>query len=261
MKKAEDKIAKKDPEKAGDDQKKAIDELEKAKKKLEDILKQLREEEIERLLAALQTRVEHMLVLQIAVRDATVSIAESIKKNNNEIKTLHKADSLKQADKEKEIIQEATKAIEMLEADGTAVAFPVVFHQIREDMKSVAGYLEKTKVDDITIATENDIVKTLEEMLEALKKARDDNKKKKKGGGGGGGGGGKADEKLIKLVQELKMIKSMQLKINNRTDLYSQKYPGEQANDPAIQKQLQDLSDRQDKLYDVTKKLAKGDNQ
>ena len=236
------------------------EELDKAKKKLEDILKQLREEEIERLLAALQVRCEHMLIMQIAVRDGTVSIAESIKKSNNEIKTLHKNDSLKQSDKEKEIVQEATKAIEMLEAEGSAVAFPIVFQQIREDMKDVAKRLEKTDTGTITVAIENDIIKSLEDMVDALKKAREDNKdaKKKKPGKPGEGGGGKQDEKLIKLVQELKMIKSMQLKINSRTNLYGQEY---QANDPEVQKKLQDLSDRQEKLFDATKKLSKGDNQ
>jgi len=58
------------------------------------------------------------------------------------------------------------------------------------------------------------------------------------------------------------MIKSMQLKINNRTNVYGQQVQGgEQANTPEIQKQLQDLSDRQEKLFEATKKLAKGDNQ
>ncbi|MEC4630268.1 hypothetical protein VSS86_21320, partial [Bacillus safensis] len=85
--------------------------------------------------AALQVRCEHMLLMQIAVRDATVGIADTIKKNNNKVSTLDKKNALDQSNKEKEIILEATKAIEMLEAEGTAVAFPEIFKQVREDMK------------------------------------------------------------------------------------------------------------------------------
>lgn len=257
MKKAEKELAKNKPEDAVPEQGKAIDELEKAKKKLEDLLKQLREEEIERLLAALQVRCEHMLIMQIEVRDGTVSIGESVKKNNNKVSNLHKNDALKQSDKEKEIVNEATKAIELLEAEGSAVAFPEVFKQIRVDMKDVAKRLEGADVGEITVAIENDIIKTLEEMIDALKKAREENKDKKKKGKPGKGGGGKGDQKLMELVQELKMIKSMQLKINNRTNIYGK---SEQANEPEIQKQLQDLSERQEKLFDVTRKLFKGEN-
>lgn len=258
MKKAEKELAKNKPEDAVPEQGKAIDELEKAKKKLEDLLKQLREEEIERLLAALQVRCEHMLIMQIEVRDGTVSIGESVKKNNNKLSNLHKNDSLKLSDKEKDIVNEATKAIELLEAEGSAIAFPEVFKQIRVDMKDVAKRLEGADVGELTVAIENDIIKTLEEMIDALKKEREKNKeKKKKGKGDGKGGGGKGDQKLMELVQELKLIKSMQLKINTRTNIYGK---SEQANEPEIQKQLQDLSERQEKLFDVTRKLFKGEN-
>jgi hypothetical protein len=131
-------------------------------------------------------------------------------------------------------------------------------------MKLVANLLEGAKVGEFTIDREEDIIKTLQEMVDALKKARDDNKKKKGGKGGGGGSGKKADEKLIKLVQELKMVKSLQLKINYNTAKYGKDAKGNplpQAIDPIIQKYLQDLSNNQEKLFDITKKLAKGDNQ
>ena len=74
MKQAEEKIARKDNKDASDDQGKAIQDLEKAKKNLEDLLRQLREEELERLLAALQGRCEKMLAMQIQVQIGTESV-------------------------------------------------------------------------------------------------------------------------------------------------------------------------------------------
>ena len=47
------------------------------------------------------------------------------------------------------------KAIEMLEAEGSAVAFPEVFKQVREDMKIVANRLENADVGTVTVAIEN----------------------------------------------------------------------------------------------------------
>ena len=57
------------------------------------------------------------------------------------------------------------------------------------------------------------------------------------------------------------MIKSLQEQINKRTKAYASQYPGEQADDPDIRKELQGLSGRQDKVHKVTKDIATGKNQ
>ena len=115
MKQAEEKIAKKDNKDASDYQGKAIQDLEKAKKKLEDLLRQIREEELERLLAALQARCEKMLAMQIQVQVGTEGVYRVVetladKKPNRQ----NQQDSLKLSDNEKDIVTEATKAIEIL---------------------------------------------------------------------------------------------------------------------------------------------------
>jgi hypothetical protein len=78
---AEKKIEKDDKQGASEDQAKAVDKLKQAQKKLEELLKQLREEEIERLLAQLQGRCEKMLAMQIAVKDGTVALDKIITGN------------------------------------------------------------------------------------------------------------------------------------------------------------------------------------
>jgi hypothetical protein len=258
---------------AGKNEEEARDKLEQARKKLEDLLKQLREEEIERLLAALQARCQHMLTMQIAVRDGTVDLDKAIQAYADKKAT--RADeqaSLGLADKEDEIVKEAAAAIRIIEAEGSAVAFAEVFKQVYSDMVTVHARLRKTDVGTVTITIENDIIATLKEMIEALKKARQENQAKQ--GKPSQGGGMPQDQKLIDLIAELKMIRSMQLRVNARTQVYGKQYEGEQAPPPMaakddkqrehyemIQRELKDLGGRQEKISKVTHDIATGKNE
>ena len=67
-------------------------------------------------------------------------------------------------------------------------------------------------------------------------------------------------QSLIDLLAELRMIRSMQIQVNNRTELYGRQYQGEQAAEPNIVKDLADLARRQQKLVEVTNNIAKGKN-
>ena len=70
------------------------------------------------------------------------------------------------------------------------------------------------------MAIENDIIDTLKEMIDALKKARQDNQNKPQKPQSGGGSPPPQNQKLIEELQELKMIRNMQLRVNNRTITY-----------------------------------------
>jgi len=93
-------------------------------------------------------------------------------------------------------------------------------------------------------------------MIEALKKAQQDLKSQ-----GQAQPGQQQNQKLIDLLAELKMIRAMQMRVNSRTKVYAQRYTGEQADDPDIQKELADLAQRQIKIFDATNNIAKGKNQ
>lgn len=266
MKEAEKKIAAKDNKPASDHQGDAIKDLERAKKKLEELLRQIREEELERLLAALQARCEKMLGMQIQVLVGTENVYRQIDANADK-KPAHqnKQDSLKLSDQEKEIVVEADKAIEMLEAEGSAVAFPEIFRQVRQDMAHVQRRLEVTDVGIVTQAIEKDIIDTLKEMVEALKKAQKElaDKKSPPGKPPEGSPPPNADQKLLDQIAELKMIRSMQIRVNSRTETYGKQYvprEGEQTSDPIIRRELHNLRDRQERIYDITNRIAKGDN-
>ena len=120
-------------------------------KEVEDLLKQMREEEIERLLADLEKRCKYMLALQIEVRDGTVVIDKEIE--NSDYKKVTVAQSArvnKLADKEDEILREASGALKLIQTEGSAVAFAEVFVQVSKDMENVAHRLKRVNVDLVT---------------------------------------------------------------------------------------------------------------
>src|SRR5262249_6878761 len=151
-KKLEKDIDKGDKKDVVDGSKKVVDDLKLAKQKLEELLRQLREEEQKQLLDTLIMRCKQMKQMQEAVKKETEASARSIDSHNDKKPDRGDIQDLrKQSDDEKKIVLEATKAIELLEAEGSAVAFPEVFQQVREDMKSVARKL--SGVDPMKEAT------------------------------------------------------------------------------------------------------------
>jgi hypothetical protein len=79
---------------------------------------------------------------------------------------------------------------------------------------------------------------------------------------------------LIDMLAELKMIRSMQVRVNSRTETYHQVYKGkEQAPAPTeaqdakqkeqyeqLQKELKELADRQANIYKITNDIYRGKN-
>ncbi len=269
QKDAEKKLGKNDKKPAKDDIDKAVDNLKLAKQKLEELLRQLREEEQKQLLETLIARCKQMKKMQEDVQKETKASALSIDSHNDKkpdrTDTL---DLLKQSDDEMKIVVEATKAIELLEAEGSAVAFPEVFQQVREDMKSVARKLKSMdprkeaklieKDMRITIAIEQDIIDTLDEMIKALQKELKQ-KEQKPSPPSNGQPPPQADPKLLNKIQELKMVRAMQVRVNARTELYGKTYEGEQADTSPIRRDLRELSNRQERIFEITNRIAKGD--
>jgi hypothetical protein len=267
QKDAEKSIKVPNNDQATKDQTDAINKLDEAKRKLEELLRQLRQEEIERILAALQMRCERMLQMQIEVRDGTVRVFKEVE--GHETKKPDRADqqtSNRLSDREEEIIREASTAIQILNAEGSSVAFPTYFEDLRDEMIKVSRRLRTTDVSLFTQRIENDIIAGLKEMIESLKKARQDNQKPKPPSQGGGGG--QQNQKLVELLQELKLIRSLQIRVNKRTEDYAREYQGEQAPSKAgtpeerekvenLGKEMKGLSDSQRKIEGMTDKLRK----
>jgi hypothetical protein len=258
---AENRIAKDERKPASDDQAKAADLLRQARQKLEELLRQYREEEQLRVLADLQRRCEKMLAMQEAVYQDTVKLDQRIQTNPDK-KPTREEEILSGvlSRREDEIVAEADRAIALLQAEGSSVAFAEVMRQLRQDMARVSNRLYKTDPGPETQAIEQDIIETLKEMIEALKKEIEQRQNNRGGGNQGGGGDPNRNERLIDLLQELKMIHAMQKRIYQRTVMYGRKYQGEAATAPDIAAELRELAARQLQLHQITENIVKGKN-
>lgn len=242
---------------ASERQKEALVELERAKAELERILRQLREEEMERLLTQLAARFRKMLELQNAVYEGTVRLDKVAPAERNHD---HEIESARLSRQESLIAHEAGKALVLLQEEGSSVAFPEAIDQMHGDMMQVAERLSVVKVDQITQGLEEDIIAALEETIAALEKAAKDLEKKRTPPGQQPAAGQQPEPPLVDKLAELKMIRSLQVRINRRTQRYGAMIAGDQAETPELLSALEDLAQRQQRVYQATYDLSQGRN-
>lgn len=238
------------------DQEEAIRQLQQAKAALEEILRQLREEEMDRVLAMLEVRFRKMLQMQREVLEGTVrldKIPEPQRTHEHDIE----AGGL--SGKEAQIVGETDRALLVLREEGTAVAFPEALSQARQDMQQVVDRLAESKVNKITQNLEEDVIAALEEMIEALKKAQkklEDRKQRPSMPSGEG-----MSTPLVDTLSEIKMIRTLQMRVNSRTERYSKLIDGEQAEKADLVEALRRLAERQARIFEITRDLELGKNQ
>lgn len=257
MDEAKKKLEKAQREGAIADQEQAVRELELAKAKLEEILRQLREEELQRTLALLEARFRKMLELQVEVHDGTKLLSDQKtddRDRNDEI------EAGRLSRKEALIVVEVDAALTVLREEGSSVAFPEAIGQMREDMEQVVLRLSQAKADEITVGIEEEIIAALEEMIAALEKAQKDQQEKQQQQQQ------QADESqeppLVDAIAELKMIRSLQMRVNNRTARYAKMVEGEegQAEKAELIEALQKLSERETRIFKTTRDIVLGKN-
>jgi len=236
------------------EQEEAIRELEQAKAELEEILRQLREEEMARTLEILERRFTEMLRMQEAVNRDTQGLHEIPLASRGKPEEI---ESGRLSREEKLILVEADKALQILKEDGTAIAFPRTVEQMRDDIAQIVDLLAETKVDELTLAVEQDVVMALKELIEALQKAKKDLKDKKPQKPSQGEGG-EQQQSLIDKIAELKMIRSLQLRVNRRTKLISE--TADVAADAGALDMLKKLSITEADVYRITRDIVLGKN-
>jgi len=256
MERAIEELKKKNLDNASAEEDEAIAELEKAKAKLEEILRQLREEERELLLAALEARFQKMLIMQKIVLAGTKGLGRTPQKD---WQPRHEGRSREMAVQEDDIALEAAKALTLLKEEGSSVAFPEAVDQLRDDMLIVSRRLREFQVGKLTQGIEKDIIEALEELIEALQKEMEKSEDKPPPGEPPPPGQPQ-DPPLVDKLAELKMLRSLQLRINRRTRRLGRLIDGDQATEAEVVQQLKGLSKRQQKIQEATHDLATGKN-
>lgn len=260
MEQAIEKLQKERQKDASKNQDEALRQLQQAKERLEEILRQLREEEQLLKLVSMEARFQRMLAQQIAIYNDTVQL-DKVPQSDRVSRHQLKSEELSQ--QQGELVLDASKALTLLQEEGTAVAFPEAIEQMRIDMQTVAEYLKVMNVGQLTQTVELDIIAGLKEMIDSLQASIDKAKEKDqkpKAPQEGQQQSQEEDEELLKKIAELKMLKSLQMRINNRTLKLGQLYSGEQATQPEIIRQVQELAIRQSRIQKATYDLAAGKN-
>lgn len=259
MRQAEKELEKSRRQEASQKQAEAEERLRAAIDRLEKILRQLREEEMKRELAKLESRVRKMAAMQQKVLESTQSLAEVPKAQRDRAVDL-KAGKL--AFEEKKITQEADRALLVLREEGSSVAFPEVMLQIRGDTVRVGEMLAASRIDGLAQGLQEDILATLEEMIAALAKAqRDLEKQQQQEQEGQPPPSGQQEKPLVEALAELKLIRTMETRIQNTTKRYSKRLELGDSSGEELMPLLKDLSDRQRRLYRITRDLVMKRNQ
>ena len=257
MEQAQKKLEEAQRKGASERQQQAIKELEQAKAELERVLRQLREEELERTLTQLAARFRKMLEMQTVVYDGTVRLDQVPAEKRNHDQEIEAA---RLSRDESQIVHEVDKALSLLHEEGSSVAFPEAIDQMRDDMRQVATRLAAVKPDKLTQGIEQDIIAALEETITALDKSIKDLEKKRTPPGQQAAAGQPGEMPLVDKIAELKMIRSLQMRINTRTKRYGEMIKGDQAETPELIKSLQDLAQRQQRVYRATADLQQKKN-
>ena len=256
MQQAQEKLEKAERENASQDQEAAIRELQQAKAELERILRQLREEEIEQALVALEARLMKMLEWQREVYEGTTRLDKA---STDGLTHEQEIEAGRLSSREADIAVEADKALLLLRDDGSAVAMPEALGQAREDMQQVVTRLARANVGDVTQSIEEDIVAALKEMLDAVRQAMEEAEQRRQNAQQGQPGMPQ-DPPLVDVLAELRMIRSLQLRVNTRTQRYGKLISGKHAESPELVEALIRLAERQERVYRITTDLESGRN-
>ena len=211
MKDAAEKMEQNDGQQAQKKQKQAKEKLREAMEEIEERLAQLREETREEKLARLESRFAEMLDRQRSASITTIELDDR-KSNLSHVRRRDEVLVLRLATEEAEIAELSRQARDLLIEDGTSVVFPEVVLDLQSDLDSVADLLQQQRTGQYTQLVQREIESTIEDLIDALKKAQ-----KEGDGGGGGGGGGGGKQPLLKKSAELKVLRIRQKRLNRRT--------------------------------------------
>jgi len=243
---AADELDDEDLDKAIEKQKQALEKLDNAKEALEDRLDQLRKEQQEELLAALESRFRSMLARQVACTKTTNRLAEL------GVENWKRSDQLELAElsqKQRWVGEQADEALFILVEEGTTVVLPQLVEQVSADAREAADRLAAADAGEAVRMMQDDLEQVLRDIIDAIKKKQED---LDESGGGGEGGG---DSPLLPGSAELKLLRSCQLRVNKTTGRLREASQSPDASPEDIAARLRHLSKRQTDVAKMAKDM------
>jgi len=115
--------------------------------------------------------------------------------------------------------------------------------------------LTEEKTASYTQLVQKEIEATIEDLVDALKKAKEDEKDGGGGGGGEGSGGEQSEQPLLKKSAELKVLRIQQLRLNRRTKNIEKLKGQPGVDDGVVTKEIESAAELQQKLVEMTDQI------
>ena len=244
MQSAADRLGEGQPDSAQRKQQESIEQLQQALDELDDALRQVRREEIEETLTALEHRFRSLLTREQDVRDVVVALdakgAEQWKRTDE----LQLAAAVKT---QQQVVQDCQVALRILEGEGSTVILPELVRQLAADMQAVAQRLDRADTSEPTRVLLADIIALLEEIVGAIEAKRNEEPQDEQGQPQEGGQQDRPMS-LLPPSAELKLLRSSQVRVNERTGALR----GADGNDRIL---LRHLAERQRRLAELARKM------
>lgn len=253
---AADAIKNDDSDKAQEKQQQAERKMRKAIDEIEERLAQLKDETREEKLARLESRFKEMLDRQRSTSQVTVEIQD----RRSVLDGLQHRDQIvlmRLANDEDEINESAQQAYDLLLEDGTSVVFPEVVADLQDQLTNAMNLLSDEKTGAYTQLVQKEIEATMEDLVDALKEAKDDKDKKDQNNESGDNenSGEQPDPPLLKKSAELKVLRLQQLRLNRRTENIEKLKGQPGVDDEVVSKEIETAARLQQKLVEMTDQI------
>lgn len=245
---AADELKKEKTDKAIEKQEKAVENLKKAQEELEDRLDQLRKEQQEELLAALESRFRAMLARQVECNKATNRLAEIGPANWKRSDQLELAEL---SQRQRWVGDQADEALFLLTEEGSTVILPTLIQQIRDDGREVADRLAAADAGESVRVTQADLEAILRDIIGAIERKQEEMESEEDSGGESGD----SNPPLLPGSAELKLLRACQLRVNKMTQQLQTDRTNPDASAEEIGKRLKKLSERQADVAEMAKNM------
>lgn len=202
------------------------------------------------LLDAIERRLNKMLQAQMKLRTDTIALNLRLEDTKKAGRKPARADvdrGRQLGEGEAGIAVEAEKLLEVLREEGSTVVIPDVVQDMRQDLDTLAQRLTKLLAGEYTQEIQTDVIQTLKELIVVIQEERE--RRQGKGGGGQDGMEGDNDERLLPNSAELKMLRSLQTRVNRRTQRFARLREKEES-------ERERLAEKQNGVADLTRTMA-----
>ena len=194
-----------------------------------------------------------MLRLQNRVHEETVGLDQTPAKARDRS---FEMDSNRLSEKQSKIVGLIDATLVLFRNDGSAVALPEASMQLREDMELVMVRLDRADTGLITQQIMEDVIESLEEIIGAIEKSQEDQAQRKKAEAANQSQTGNSEPPLVDMLAELKMIRSLQWRVNRRTARYQEVVLTGRSTRDDVLPELKKLADRQQRIEKIARDIV-----